>query len=337
MAVPRKKTSRMKRGSRRSADALVAPTYVEDKESGERRRPHHIDLKSGKYRGRQILAPRASLSTGLRVLFQADCLDDPAAPISTTGTRSHTAARRCCTCRSALPLIVRSAHSLQPHVICPAASRRVIYGAPLIAVSMIIVAQWSFTSGDLIILVTIVPVRRAREGDLSTTPSSLIDHGLSMLVFIVCIVNPGGPMRQATSAFFFRLVGALIDVVAGVTIRHRGPGATWRSAGSTEASCPSCPPSAASSGIHPTYASVGFVLDSSSSLRIVPQARLRHDRGNDAVRFEATCSRGELLELLCIGRELLAHLASSSPLASTLSARLVGVLARLGEFLTCRR
>jgi len=58
MAVPRKKVSRMKRGFRRSADALKAPTYVEDKESGERRRPHHIDLKTGKYRGRQILEPQ---------------------------------------------------------------------------------------------------------------------------------------------------------------------------------------------------------------------------------------------------------------------------------------
>ncbi|MEZ5818859.1 MAG: 50S ribosomal protein L32 [Hyphomicrobiaceae bacterium] len=55
MAVPRKKTSRMKRGFRRSADALAAPTFVEDKESGNLRRPHHIDLKSGKYRKRQIL------------------------------------------------------------------------------------------------------------------------------------------------------------------------------------------------------------------------------------------------------------------------------------------
>jgi large subunit ribosomal protein L32 len=55
MAVPRKKVSRMKRGMRRSADALAAPVYVEDKESGELRRPHHIDLKSGKYRGKQIL------------------------------------------------------------------------------------------------------------------------------------------------------------------------------------------------------------------------------------------------------------------------------------------
>lgn len=58
MAVPRKKMSPMKRGFRRSADALKAPTYVEDKESGEWRRPHHIDLKTGKYRGRQILEPK---------------------------------------------------------------------------------------------------------------------------------------------------------------------------------------------------------------------------------------------------------------------------------------
>ena len=55
MAVPKRKVTRMKRGNRRSHDALAAPTYVEDKESGELRRPHHIDLKTGKYRGRQVL------------------------------------------------------------------------------------------------------------------------------------------------------------------------------------------------------------------------------------------------------------------------------------------
>ena len=60
MAVPKKKVSRMKRGQRRSADALAAPTYVEDKNTGELRRPHHIDLKSGMYRGRQVLAVKAA-------------------------------------------------------------------------------------------------------------------------------------------------------------------------------------------------------------------------------------------------------------------------------------
>ena len=55
MAVPKRKTSRMKRGNRRAHDKLAAPTYVEDKDLGELRRPHHIDLKSGRYRGRQVL------------------------------------------------------------------------------------------------------------------------------------------------------------------------------------------------------------------------------------------------------------------------------------------
>ena len=59
MAVPKRKTSRMKRGFRRSADALKAPSYTEDKDSGELRRPHHIDLKTGMYRGRQVLEPKA--------------------------------------------------------------------------------------------------------------------------------------------------------------------------------------------------------------------------------------------------------------------------------------
>lgn len=61
MPVPKRKMTPMKRGFRRSADALKQPTYVEDKDSGELRRPHHIDLKSGKYRGRQILEPKDTI------------------------------------------------------------------------------------------------------------------------------------------------------------------------------------------------------------------------------------------------------------------------------------
>ena len=55
MAVPRRKTSPSRRGMRRSADALKKPTYAEDKDSGELRRPHHLDLKTGMYKGRQVL------------------------------------------------------------------------------------------------------------------------------------------------------------------------------------------------------------------------------------------------------------------------------------------
>ena len=55
MAVPKSKIPPSRRGMRRSHDKLKNPTYVEDKDSGELRRPHHIDLKTGMYRGRQIL------------------------------------------------------------------------------------------------------------------------------------------------------------------------------------------------------------------------------------------------------------------------------------------
>jgi large subunit ribosomal protein L32 len=55
MAVPKRKTTPSKRGMRRSHDKLAKNAYVEDAESGELRRPHHIDLKTGRYRGKQIL------------------------------------------------------------------------------------------------------------------------------------------------------------------------------------------------------------------------------------------------------------------------------------------
>lgn len=61
MAVPKKKVSRSRRGMRRSHDTLK-PTHVqEDQHTGEFKRRHHIDLKSGQYRGRQVIAPKEDL------------------------------------------------------------------------------------------------------------------------------------------------------------------------------------------------------------------------------------------------------------------------------------
>jgi large subunit ribosomal protein L32 len=55
MAVPKRKTSPSRRNMRRSHHALPANSFIEDKETGEMRRPHHIDLKTGIYKGRQVL------------------------------------------------------------------------------------------------------------------------------------------------------------------------------------------------------------------------------------------------------------------------------------------
>ncbi len=58
MAVPKRKTSPSKRNMRRGHDAIGTTAYVEDKDTGELRRPHHVDLKSGMYRGKQIFTPK---------------------------------------------------------------------------------------------------------------------------------------------------------------------------------------------------------------------------------------------------------------------------------------
>lgn len=55
MAVPKSKITRSKRNMRRAHDALKNDAYVEDKTTGELHRPHHIDLKTGMYRGRQVM------------------------------------------------------------------------------------------------------------------------------------------------------------------------------------------------------------------------------------------------------------------------------------------
>jgi large subunit ribosomal protein L32 len=58
MAVPKRKTSPSRRGMRRAHDAVKKATYIEDAKTGELRRPHHVDLKTGMYRGKQILKPK---------------------------------------------------------------------------------------------------------------------------------------------------------------------------------------------------------------------------------------------------------------------------------------
>ena len=58
MAVPKRKTSKSRRDKRRSHHRVKSVNIVEDKKSGEYRLSHHVDLKTGFYKGRQILEPK---------------------------------------------------------------------------------------------------------------------------------------------------------------------------------------------------------------------------------------------------------------------------------------
>ena len=58
MAVPKRKTTPSRSGKRRSHIIFSTKNIVEDKKSGEYRLSHHIDLKTGIYKGRQVLDPK---------------------------------------------------------------------------------------------------------------------------------------------------------------------------------------------------------------------------------------------------------------------------------------
>ena len=59
MAVPKRKTSPSKRNMRRSHDSIGNLNIIEDKESGEPRLSHKIDLSTGMYNGRQVLKKKS--------------------------------------------------------------------------------------------------------------------------------------------------------------------------------------------------------------------------------------------------------------------------------------
>ena len=58
MAVPKRKTSKSRRDKRRSHHRITNVNVIEDKKSGEYRLSHHMDLKTGFYKGRQVLEPK---------------------------------------------------------------------------------------------------------------------------------------------------------------------------------------------------------------------------------------------------------------------------------------
>ena len=60
MAVPKRKTTPSKRDMRRSHHAIIEKNIIEDKDSGEPRISHRIDLSTGMYNGRQVLKQKSA-------------------------------------------------------------------------------------------------------------------------------------------------------------------------------------------------------------------------------------------------------------------------------------
>jgi hypothetical protein len=80
---------------------------------------------------------------------------------------------------------------------------------------------WKFTWGDFILLITLVLRFIEIVKSTFTTTSTLIDHALSMVVFMAVGAEFLMVPQAATSVFFLILVATLIDVIGGYTIGIR--------------------------------------------------------------------------------------------------------------------
>lgn len=77
------------------------------------------------------------------------------------------------------------------------------------------------TWGDVIIALTLILLFVEVVKSTHSSSSSLIDHGLSMIVFVICLVEFLLVEKAATGVFLNITLATLIDVVAGYTIGIR--------------------------------------------------------------------------------------------------------------------
>jgi large subunit ribosomal protein L32 len=60
MPNPKRRHSHSRTRTRRAHDALKTPQFYVDTETGEAKKPHRIDPKTGMYKGRQIIDVKGS-------------------------------------------------------------------------------------------------------------------------------------------------------------------------------------------------------------------------------------------------------------------------------------
>ena len=92
---------------------------------------------------------------------------------------------------------------------------------PVFTLEMVSGARWTMVIGDLMITVAIVLLFFEILKATRTGASSIIDHMLSTVVFIVYLVEFLLVAEAARSTFFILMTISLIDVVAGFSVTIR--------------------------------------------------------------------------------------------------------------------
>ena len=83
---------------------------------------------------------------------------------------------------------------------------------------MISGVDWILTKGDAILLLAVVFLFLEILKSTSTGPATIINHAVSMILFIVCLIQFLLLPNFATSTFFILMSMTLLDVLAGVVV-----------------------------------------------------------------------------------------------------------------------
>jgi len=86
------------------------------------------------------------------------------------------------------------------------------------SVGLVSGAQWSFTVSDLYIILGVIVLYIEVFKSTRTGVSSVIDHSLSMVVFVLFLIEFLVVKGCGTSTFFILGLMSLIDVIAGFTV-----------------------------------------------------------------------------------------------------------------------
>lgn len=92
------------------------------------------------------------------------------------------------------------------------------WNGQLLSIPMMSGQSWAMTSGDLLLIVGLACLFFEVLKSTNTGRSSVIEHMLSMLVFVAFLVEFLLLSGAATSVFFILMMMAIFDVVAGFTV-----------------------------------------------------------------------------------------------------------------------
>ena len=97
----------------------------------------------------------------------------------------------------------------------------IVFNEVLFQIPMLSGATWSFTLGNLLVIFSLVLLFLEILKATRTGGNSLVDHSLSTLVFVICLIEFLTVKEAATSVFFIIMFISLIDVIAGFSVTIR--------------------------------------------------------------------------------------------------------------------